>query len=155
MDRLMYFFRRSLWYLITFWYALLRKRTIGARGLVIKDDQILLITHTYQKGWCTIGGGVNRGESPLQAAVRELYEEAGVIVQGKPELFGVYHNTKDYRDDYVTLYVIKDFLIEDVKSSEIAEKRWFPLSQLPEDTTPATRRRIEEYLNLISQSDKW
>jgi len=51
--------------------------------------------------------------------------------------------------------VVKDFLIEDVKSSEIAEKRWFPLNQLPQDTTPATRRRIEEYLNLIPQSDKW
>ena len=87
-----------------------------------------------------------------------MYEEAGVIVQGKPELFGVYHNTKDYRDDYVALYVVKDFLIEDVKSPEIAEKRWFPLNQLPEDTTPATvttRRRIEEYLNLIPQSDRW
>ena len=70
MDKLMYFFKRALWYLITFWYALLRKKTVGARGLVIKDNQILLITHTYQKGWCTIGGGINRGESPLQAAMR-------------------------------------------------------------------------------------
>lgn len=127
----MYFLRRSLWYLITFWYALLRKKTVGARGLVIQDDQILLITHTYQKGWCTIGGGVNRGESPLQAAVRELYEEAGVIIQGNPELFGVYHNTSDWRDDYVALYVVKDFLIEDVKSSEIAEKGGFPLINYP------------------------
>lgn len=151
----MYFLRRSLWYIITFWYALLRKRTMGARGLVIKDDQILLITHTYQKGWCTIGGGVNRGESPLKAAVRELYEEAGVITNGTPQLFGVYHNTNEHRDDYVALYVVTDFTIEDVKSSEIAEKRWFPLAHLPEDTTPSTKRRIEEYLNLIPQSDKW
>ena len=62
--------------------------------------------------------------------MREMHEEASVIVQGKPELFGVYNSTKDYRDDYVALYVVKDFLIEDVKSPEIAEKRWFPLNSL-------------------------
>lgn len=151
----MYFLRRTLWYIITFWYASVRKRTIGARGLVVKDDQILLITHTYQKGWCTIGGGVNRGESPLKAVVRELYEEAGVISEGTPQLFGIYHNTNEHRDDYVALYVVTDFTIQDVKSSEIAEKRWFSLYNLPEGTTSSTKRRIEEYLNLRPQSDKW
>ncbi len=92
----------------------------------------------------------------MQAAMREMYEEkAGVIVQGKSKLFEVYHNTKHCRDDYVAVYVVEDFLIEDVKSPEIAGERWLPLNQLPEDTTPATRRRIEECLKLIQQSDGW
>jgi 8-oxo-dGTP pyrophosphatase MutT (NUDIX family) len=30
--------------------------------------------------WFTIGGGVNPGEDPRQAAVREAFEEAGVVV---------------------------------------------------------------------------
>jgi 8-oxo-dGTP pyrophosphatase MutT (NUDIX family) len=131
-------------------------KTVGARALVVRNDQVLLIKHTYQKGWYTIGGGVERNESPSEAIIRELAEEVGVTPTEKPELFSIYHKNDKKRDDYIAFYIIKKFELQDSSySPEIAEKRWFPLHDLPPDTTPSTLKRIEEFLGIREKSDKW
>jgi ADP-ribose pyrophosphatase YjhB (NUDIX family) len=137
-------------------FQLIGAKTMGARALVIRNEEVLLVKHTYQRGWCTIGGGVDKNESPRAAVVRELVEEVGVITLEKPHLFGIYHNKNENRDDYVALYIVKDFeLQKNSYSPEIAEKRWFPLTDLPADITPSTLKRIEEYLDQREKSDKW
>lgn len=152
----MTFFVRNLFYrLRKGLLCFLRVRTMGARALILKKDSVLLIKHTYQKGWYTVGGAVNRKESPLSAVKREVWEEVGIKTTKDPHLFGIYYNPHEGRDDYVAFYIIKDFTMEENFSSEIAEKRWFKLNKLPEEITPSTRRRIEEYLGKISQSDQW
>lgn len=132
-----------------------RHITLGARALVIEDDRILLVRHTYINGWYSIGGGVEKNESTLDAAKRELREEVGIIVNDTPPLLGIYHNTREKRDDYVAVYICKNFNKVATSSSEIAEEKWFALDQLPNDISPATKRRIEEYLGLRPLSDKW
>lgn len=135
---------------------LISGKTVGARALVVRDDQVLLIKHTYQKGWYTIGGGVERNESPREAIIRELAEEVGVTPTEKPELFSVYHKNNKKRDDYIAFYIIKKFESKAPSySPEIAKKKWFSLHDLPPDTTPATRKRIEEFLGIREKSDKW
>ena len=151
----MYFFRRLFWSVRTLLLSFFRIRTIGARALVVRENEILLIKHTYQKGWCTIGGAVEKGESARKAVKRELYEEVGLKTTKPPKLFGIYFSRNEWRDDHVILYVVKEFTMEEVDSDEIAEKKWFPFDNLPEETTPATKRRIDEYLEHSSQSDKW
>ena len=132
------------------------RRTVGARALVIKGKKILLVKHTYKPHWYTIGGGVNSKESPLAAICRELQEEAGIYTLSPPELFGIYYNVYQGHDDYVVIYVCKDFKEEEyICPHEIAEKRWFPLDNLPEDMSPGSLRRIQEYLNLKPVSDQW
>ena len=130
-------------------------KTVGARALVIHNGQVLLVKHTYQKGWCTIGGMVDKGETPLQAVSRELFEEVGLIPLEKPELFGIYHSNQEKRDDYVAFYIVKKFNLTESFSPEIADKQWFPLNNLPKEATPATKRRIEEYSCMREKSDKW
>ncbi len=44
----------------SFLLSLFIKRTVGARALVIKEDEILLVKHTYMPMWYTIGGGVEK-----------------------------------------------------------------------------------------------
>ncbi len=136
-------------------FFLIGRRTIGARILLIKDKQILLVKHSYQEGWYTIGGGVDRGESPLKAICRELKEEVGVTLTSPPTLFAVYYSHREKRDDYVIFYIGTDHQQEECYSNEIKEKRWFPLDKLPADITPATQRRIDEYLGKIPISDIW
>jgi ADP-ribose pyrophosphatase YjhB (NUDIX family) len=139
-----------------FTYRIIGAKTVGARALVVKNNEVLLVRHTYQKGWCTIGGTVDKNESPRAALLRELVEEVGVIVLEKPELFGLYHNKNHKRDDYVAFYIVNDFEMQkNSTSSEIAEKKWFPLGNLPPDITPSTLKRIEEYLDQREKSDKW
>lgn len=128
---------------------------MGARALVVQDNQALLIKHTYQKGWYTIGGGVKKNESPTKAIMRELLEEVGVTPSAPPKLFSIYHSNKERRDDYIAFYIIKTFEMEETYSLEIAEKKWFSFDALPIDITPATTRRIEEYLGKRAVSDTW
>ena len=131
-------------------------KTVGARALVVRNDEVLLVKHTYQKGWCTIGGGVDKNESPREALIRELVEEVGVITLEKPELFAVYHQKYLKRDDYIAFYIVRHFEMQKTSySPEIAEKQWFPFTALPKDITPSTLKRIEEYLDQKDKSDKW
>lgn len=147
---------RWLWKSKNFLFSFLRIKTVGARALVIKNHKVLLVKHTYLPGWCTIGGGVNRGESPLQAVQRELIEEAGIHCTKPPRLFNVYFNVYEKRDDYISFYIVEHFTEEQrPPSTEIAEVAWFPLKELPEEISPSTHRRIEEYLGKRPVSDRW
>jgi 8-oxo-dGTP diphosphatase len=53
-----------------------------AAGLLIRDNEgrILMVKPTYKDGWDIPGGYVEPGESPAQAAAREVVEELGVAV---------------------------------------------------------------------------
>lgn len=59
-----------------------RTQRLGAYAVVLRDDEILLTRISplgYPAGtWTLPGGGVDHGESPRDAVVRELYEEAGL-----------------------------------------------------------------------------
>ncbi len=129
--------------------------TIGARALVVKDNKILLVKHTYTPGWYSVGGGVDKGELPIEAVERELMEEVGVTCLKKPKLFNIYLNNYAKKDDYVALYVVEEFIQEAVYSPEILAMEWFAFNNLPTDISPATRIRIEEYLGDRVLSEKW
>jgi len=147
---------KFLWKIKNFFLSCFQKKTVGARALILRDEEILLVKHTYMPGWCTVGGGVDAGESPLQALQRELHEEVGIKLKSAPPILGFYYSNKEDRDDYVILYICTDFTTEKpTTSDEIAEAKWFSLTKLPSDITPATQRRIEEYLDQRPSSDVW
>jgi len=50
---------------------------ITASGLVIRGTKILLIRHPYIKKFIQPGGHIDPGELPIQAAIREVFEETG------------------------------------------------------------------------------
>jgi 8-oxo-dGTP pyrophosphatase MutT (NUDIX family) len=52
-----------------------------AVGAVIHDDEgNMLIVYTTDDMWGTPGGGVDPGEQPAEALVREVFEEVGLTV---------------------------------------------------------------------------
>lgn len=136
-------------------FSLLAKRTIGVRMLFVNEDKVLLVKHTYQSGWYTIGGSVEPGETPRQAMERELKEEVGASLVMPMQLFSVYYSRNEKRDDYIIFYIGHGCTQQEITSDEIAEMRWFAIDQLPTDVSPATRRRIQEYLNQIEISERW
>jgi len=144
-----------LWMLRYRLIYLLRGKVVGARALVIRDNEVLLIRHTYNEGWYTIGGEVDKTELPLDAVKREIGEEAGVKALKDPELMGVYHTTFGKRDDYIFFYIVKEFDLVDSSSPEIEECRWFPFDNLPMDISPSTKRRIDEYHQRSLITGKW
>ena len=118
--------------------------TLGAQAAVIDEqERVLLVRHTYTNGWFLPGGGVKRGETVEEALHRELQEETETSITA-PALFRVYSSVR--QRDHVFMYVARAFETLKLKRPdfEIAEVRWFPLSDLPSDTNPATRRRLAE-----------
>jgi len=129
-------------------FVLTRPVTLGARAMVIDaDDRVLLVRHTYAPGWHLPGGGVEPGETALDCVIREVREEGNVEVDGEMVLHGLFHNDGASRRDHVAVYVCRTITRRAPKrpDREIAAADFFALDGLPEGTTPATRRRIEEW----------
>lgn len=53
----------------------------GSRGIVLRDGKLLLSHETLIDQWMIPGGGVEEGETPAQACIRELAEETGLLVK--------------------------------------------------------------------------
>lgn len=130
--------------------------TLGARAIVLNEEQkILLVKHTYQPHWYIPGGGVKKGESVKAALLRELREEVGLTVLNEPQLFGIYHNTYLGVNDYPIIYVVNRFTLTPVQSNEIEQIAWFSYQQLPDMTSPGTRRRLTEYFTKSPIAEVW
>ncbi|MEN9855551.1 MAG: hypothetical protein RLZZ157_677 [Pseudomonadota bacterium] len=131
------------------WYRLARPMTLGVRVLAIDaQDRVCLVRHTYAPGWYLPGGGVERGESCLAAAIKEAREEAGLLIAPDAiHLVTIHTNFADFKGDHVLLYLTRAWETTETKRAfEIAESGFFPIDALPEGTTKGTMRRIGEYL---------
>jgi len=59
----------------------------AARVILLDDDDRVLLLHgsdvdqRERSWWFTVGGGIDAGESSLDAAVRELFEETGIALE--------------------------------------------------------------------------
>lgn len=133
--------------LLHFYWRFARGLTLGVRGLVIDaQDRIFLVQHSYVAGWHLPGGGVEVGETLHAALKRELFEEGNIELVDEPQLFAVYFNRRASRRDHVALYVVRAFRqnAPPQPNHEIIAHGFYALDELPQDTTPATRRRIAE-----------
>lgn len=136
---------------------LTRSATLGVRGLVLNQaGEVLLVEHTYIAGWFLPGGGVERGETTEQAVIRELQEEAGVRVIGRPQLVGVHANHRIFRGDHVLVYRVDNWEpCAATEQGEISAVAWFAPDQLPDNVSPGTQRRIAEALGGAEASPHW
>ncbi len=134
-----------------------RGMTLGVRVMVMAaDERVLLVRHTYSKGWNFPGGGVERGEEALAALRREVIEESGVRLLGEPQLFGVYANERNFRGDHIVFYVAREFERGAfAPTAEIADARFFAPRDIPPDTTAGTLRRIAEVTDGRSPDGHW
>jgi 8-oxo-dGTP pyrophosphatase MutT (NUDIX family) len=121
------------------------------------DNKVFLIKHSYVAGWHLPGGGVEVGETFLEALMRELFEEGRIVPSGGLDLHGLFFNNHVSRRDHVAVYVIRQFSQDRMPepNHEIVACGFFAASALPDGTTEGTRRRITEVLNGAAPTATW
>jgi 8-oxo-dGTP pyrophosphatase MutT (NUDIX family) len=135
-----------------------RGLTLGVRGLVLDGDgRVLLVRHSYVAGWHLPGGGVEPGETLHEALARELREEANVELTATPALHGIFFNAHVSRRDHVAVYVVRAFRqsAAPVPDREIVAHGFFPVTDLPADTTAGTRARLAEVIGGKPANELW
>ena len=140
------------------WFRFARPLTMGVRAVVLDEaGRVFLVRHSYLPGWHLPGGGVEVGETALEALARELREEAHIELTGAPVLHGVYLNTFVTRRDHVLIYVVRDFHQTHARGAdlEIVEAGFFPVDNLPETTARGSRERLAEVLSGAPVSARW
>ena len=109
--------------------------------LVVDDHaRLLLVRHAGSPdGWAVPGGAVDVGESPAQAAIREIREETGIQIS-EPRLLDVlggadYEVTYPNGDRVAYVTAVYQAGIKDGTPApdhdEISELGWFTPPQLP------------------------
>lgn len=135
--------------LLHLYFLLRRPMTLGVRIVVTDaESRVLLVRHSYVAGWHLPGGGVERGETAMDAVYKELMEETGIEPLEEPELVGVLANRRASPRDHVFLYRCGDWHQKQVftPNREVLEVGFYDPADLPEATTGPTRQRIEEVL---------
>jgi 8-oxo-dGTP pyrophosphatase MutT (NUDIX family) len=90
--------------MVVYW-RLLKPRTSGAFVRVRADGKLLVIRNSYKPGLGLPGGGIAAGESPVDAAVRELYEETGICTQSSDlRRHQLFHFKDEGKSDVVYIY---------------------------------------------------
>ncbi|CAM3790243.1 NUDIX hydrolase [Polynucleobacter arcticus] len=128
---------------------------ITASGLVIKDGKALLIFHPHLKRWFQPGGHIDEGETPIEAAIREVFEETGVtcrtlVEHSEPidiDLHEIPANPKKGEDKHLHIDLL--FLLEMLKegdSMEAMEKAWVPFEKI---TNTRLRRTIDKLQSVV------
>ena len=112
-----------------------------AQCLVIRDCKILMVKHKFSDDewhYCTPGGGIELGETPDQAALRELQEECnvtGVIIRKTSEYVDPYSEDKFFYTYHIDIGGQRPSLGYDPESGEeqyLVEVRWMALNELSE-----------------------
>jgi 8-oxo-dGTP pyrophosphatase MutT (NUDIX family) len=128
------------------WHRQMRGLTLGTRTAVLDgQNQVLLVRHSYASGWFLPGGGVERGETIYQSAIREIREEAGIVAAADPVLKGICLNDPQFPGDHIAILVLRHFTRAPWRPNlEISAAEFFKLDALPDGASAGTRRRLQE-----------
>jgi 8-oxo-dGTP pyrophosphatase MutT (NUDIX family) len=133
--------------LMHFYWRFARGLTMGVRAVVIDgESRIFLVKHSYADGWHLPGGGVEPGETLLEALTRELAEEGNIEILTPPALHGIFFHPRYSKRDHVAVYVVRHHRqsSQPVPNHEIVAHGDYAAGKPAPDDHPA-RARIAEY----------
>tara|TARA_R110000824_G_scaffold48377_1_gene136637 strand:+ start:51 stop:470 length:420 start_codon:yes stop_codon:yes gene_type:complete len=109
----------------------------GANVILVDNGKILLLLREggwKSSHWGPPGGGVDKGETPEQAAVRETFEESGLRV--KPEDLELLIQRTKHNYGMIYFYITDKFSGKDIKLSyEHSDFAWVDIKKIDEYNT--------------------
>ena len=116
------------------------KFTIGAFAVILNEKKEILLCHRRDYDlWNLPGGGVEKGESPWQAVIRESKEETGLEVKIK-ELSGIYY--KPSANEIVFNFICGIKGGKATVTDEADDIRFFNYKNLPKNIALKQKERI-------------
>ncbi|GGI41673.1 NUDIX hydrolase [Mammaliicoccus stepanovicii] len=127
--------------------------------IINSDGNYLAMRRDFNKVYpglyeVSVGGSALRGESPIQAAKRETFEETGIKVSHLKQV-GIY-----IAEQYNTIYVMflayvdinKDSIV--LQKGETIDYRWVPSSEIKnflnsEMHVPGKNERVKKMINML------
>ena len=127
---------------------------VDVRGVVFRDDAILLVKERADGLWTLPGGWADVNESPSEAVVREVYEESGYKTRAI-KLLGVLDRSKNPHVPHLPFHIYKLLILcellggEAKTSHETEAVAFFREDELPEfsvsRTTPEQVARLFQH----------
>jgi ADP-ribose pyrophosphatase YjhB (NUDIX family) len=109
---------------------------VDVRGVVLKDNQILLVRETSDGLWTLPGGWADVNDSPSEAVVREIREESGFLTRAT-RLIALFDRSKHAHQPPFPFHVYKLFIACELlggsaqTSNETSEVGFFDPDRLP------------------------
>jgi 8-oxo-dGTP pyrophosphatase MutT (NUDIX family) len=135
--------------------ALWSPSVFGVAGAVFDEQgRVLLVRQRYMAGWRLPGGGVDRGEAPQAALLRELGEEIG-LSGGVPHFFGLYNRRAGWASNVVALYRVTGGSVNFRPNFEVVEICFADPAYPPDGCSDATARRLSELCGAAPPAAHW
>ncbi|MEU3603672.1 NUDIX hydrolase [Streptomyces sp. NPDC006798] len=122
----------------------------AALAALWRAGRVLMVFDRYRQSWELPGGRIENGESPRQAAVRELLEESGQHPDGQVRFIGYarFVLAPDQRVEYLALYAgtcadTRAF----VPTEEISDIHWWDLLE----PLPGYVQPLDTYLATLTR----
>jgi 8-oxo-dGTP pyrophosphatase MutT (NUDIX family) len=110
---------------------------------LVRDGYVLTVRKRGTERFMLVGGKLEPGESAREAALRETYEEVGLEIDDATllgEFFSEAANEPGHTLHSTVFWAESD--AEPVASAEIAEVRWTPLRDHPDDLAPMLEHHV-------------
>lgn len=90
---------------------------VDSRGVIFKDDKILLVKEIADGGWTLPGGWCDIGMTPAENVVREVFEESGYQTRAV-KLLAVYDRKSQGHTPHYPFDIYKMFFMCEIISGE-------------------------------------
>ena len=129
---------------------------VDVRAVIFQDNQLLMIKEKADGKWAMPGGWADIGFTPFEIAVKETFEEAGLIV--KPLRLLAIMDKKCHPHPPTPFYSYKIFILCEIitgeakSGTETLDAKFFKLDEIPELSTERLTKDqikiiIEQYYN--------
>jgi ADP-ribose pyrophosphatase YjhB (NUDIX family) len=126
------------------------RRGHGVKCVLTNAGRVLLVRHNYghREVWYLPGGGIKRGEQPLQAGAREMHEELGLTELQMREVATIQLQLERGTAPVTCLHAELDDCSLRADPVEIADAAWFQIDALPRPLAS----EVKQMLGLVDPS---